>query len=133
MTESDVKAFYQTPWVMASSDGGIGSRHPRGTGTFPRVLGRFVRENKWLGLEEAVRKMSFAPALRLGIRDRGRIRKGFKADLVLFDPDAVIDNATFVQPQVTSGGIKSVFVNGAKVWDGEKITGFLTGSILRRP
>ncbi len=131
MTESDVKAFYQTPWIMVSSDGGIGSRHPRGTGTFPRVLGRFVRENKWLGLEEAVRKMSSAPAARLGIKDRGRIKKGLKADLVLFDANTVVDNATFVSPQLTSGGIKSVFVNGSQVWDGEKITGTLSGNILR--
>ena len=132
MNESDVKAFYQTPWVMVSSDGGIGSQHPRGTGTFPRVLGRFVRENKWLSLEDAVRKMSAMPAERLGIKDRGRIAKGMKADLVLFDPKSVVDNSTFVQPQLTSGGIRAVFVNGSKVWDGEKITGTLSGQILRR-
>lgn len=131
MTESDVKAFYQTPWIMVSSDGGIGSRHPRGTGTFPRVLGRFVRENKWMTLEEAVRKMSAMPADRLGLKDRGRIKKGLKADLVLFDLNAVIDNATFVEPQLTSGGIRAVFVNGTKVWDGEKVTGSLSGQILR--
>jgi N-acyl-D-amino-acid deacylase len=132
MTESDVKTFYQTPWIMVSSDGGIGSRHPRGTGTFPRVLGRFVRENKWMSLEEAIRKMSSMPADRLGLKDRGRIRKGLKADLVLFDANTVIDNATFVQPQVTSAGIRAVFVNGVKVWDGEKVTGATSGSILRR-
>jgi N-acyl-D-amino-acid deacylase len=131
MTESDVKAFYQTPWIMVASDGGIGSRHPRGTGTFPRVLGRFVRENKWLTLEDAVRKMSFAPAQRLGLKDRGRIKKGLKADLVLFDANTVVDNATFVSPQLTSSGIKAVFVNGAKVWDGSKVTGTLSGAILR--
>ena len=132
MTESDVKAFYQTPWIMVSSDGGIGSRHPRGTGTFPRVLGRFVRENKWLSLEEAIRKMSSAPAERLGLKDRGRIKKGLKADLVLFDANTIVDNATFVSPQLISGGIKSVFVNGSKVWDGEKVTGTMSGQILRR-
>ncbi len=132
MNEADVKAFYQTPWVMVSSDGGIGSRHPRGTGTFPRVLGRFVRENKWFTIEEAVRKMSSAPADRLGIKDRGRIKKGLKADLVLFDANTVVDNATFISPQLTSGGIRSVFVNGSKAWDGEKTTGRLSGYILRR-
>lgn len=67
MNEADVKAFYLQPWVMVASDGGIGSRHPRGTGTFTRVLGRFVRENKWFSLEEAVRKMSAMPAARLGL------------------------------------------------------------------
>ena len=131
MTESDVKAFYQTPWVMVSSDGGIGSRHPRGTGTFTRVLARFVRENKWLSLEEAVRKMSAAPAARLGLKDRGMIRKGMKADLVLFDANAVLDRATFTEPQVFSAGIRSVYVNGVQVWDGEKVSGKLPGRILK--
>lgn len=132
MSEDDVRAFYLQPWVMVSSDGGIGSRHPRGTGTFPRVLGRFVRENKWLGLEEAVRKMSAMPAARLGLRHRGLIRKGMKADLVLFDPATVIDRATFAEPQLFSSGVKSVYVNGVKVWDGEKVTNSLPGSVLRR-
>ncbi len=132
MTESDVKNFYQAAWVMVSSDGGIGSRHPRGTGTFPRVLGRFVRENNWLTLEEAVRKMSAMPAARLGLRDRGIIKKGMKADLVLFDPNTVLDKATFVEPQQFSEGIKYVYVNGIEVWDGEKVKGNLSGSILRK-
>ena len=132
MTESDVKAFYQTPWVMVSSDGGIGSRHPRGTGTFTRVLGRFVRENSWLSLEEAVRKMSAAPAARLGLKDRGTIRKGMKADLVLFDPATVVDRATFTEPQVFSSGVRSVFVNGVQVWDGERVSGKMSGRILKK-
>ncbi|MGD9562707.1 MAG: amidohydrolase family protein [Pyrinomonadaceae bacterium] len=131
MNESDVKAFYQQPWVMVSSDGGIGSRHPRGTGTFPRVLGKFVRENKWLSLEDAVRKMSALPAARLGLKDRGLIKKGMKADLVLFDPNTVIDRATFGEPQVFSEGIRMVFVNGTKVWDQGKPSGQLPGRILR--
>lgn len=132
MAESDVKTFYQTPWVMVSSDGGIGSRHPRGTGTFTRVLGRFARENKWLTLEDAVRKMSAMPAARLGLKDRGLIKKGMKADLVLFDPNTVIDNATFTEPQVFSAGIKMVFVNGIKVWDGEKVADAMAGMILKK-
>ena len=131
MTESDVKNFYQTPWVMVSSDGGIGSRHPRGTGTFTRVLARFVRENKWLTLDEAIRKMTSAPATRLGLKDRGLIKKGMKADLVLFDPNAVLDRATFTEPQLISAGVRSVYVNGVRVWDGEKVTGKMAGSILR--
>ena len=132
MTESDVKAFYQTPWVMVSSDGGIGSRHPRGTGTFTRVLGRFVRENKWMSLEEAIRKMTSAPATRLGLKDRGLIKKGMKADLVLFDPNTVLDRATFTEPQVFSTGVKSVYVNGVQVWDGDKVTGQMAGQILKK-
>lgn len=131
MTEEDVKAFYQTPWIMVSSDGGIGSRHPRGTGTFPRVLGRFVRENSWLTLEEAIRKMSAFPAKRLGINNRGMIKKGMKADLVLFDPKTILDRATFVEPQLFSDGIRAVFVNGTRVWDGNEATRALPGAILK--
>lgn len=132
MNEADVKAFYQQPWVMVSSDGGIGSRHPRGTGTFTRVLGRFVRENSWLTLEEAVRKMSAFPAQRLRLKDRGLIKAGRRADLVLFDKDKVIDRATFGEPQNLSEGIETVFVNGVKVWESGKVTGNLPGMILRR-
>ena len=132
MNEADVKAFYTRPWVMVSSDGGIGSRHPRGTGTFTRVLGKFVRENKWLTLEEAVRKMTAMPAERLGLKDRGLIKRGMMADLVLFDANAATDNATFAEPQKLSTGVKSVFVNGLKVWDGEKSTGATAGMVLKR-
>ncbi|CAN5360697.1 D-aminoacylase [soil metagenome] len=132
MNEADVKAFYTQPWVMVSSDGGIGSRHPRGTGTFTRVLGRFVRENKWFSLEEAVRKMTLMPAARLRIKDRGLIKKGMRADLVLFDADRVVDKATFSAPQTFSEGIQTVFVNGVTVWDKGKITNALPGAILRR-
>ncbi len=132
MTESDIKTFYQAPWVMVSSDGGIGSRHPRGSGTFPRVLGRFVREEKWLGLEAAIQKMSAMPAARLGLKDRGTVRKGMKADLVLFDANTVIDKATFTEPQLLSEGIRSVFVNGITVWQDSQPTGSLPGTILKR-
>ncbi len=132
MNENDVKAFYQRPWVMVSSDGGIGGRHPRGTGTFPKVLGSFVREQNWFSLEEAVRKMSAMPAKRLGLKDRGLIKKGYKADIVLFDKDKVIDRNTFLQPQILSEGIETVFVNGKKVWENGKVTGNLSGEILRR-
>ncbi len=132
MNEDDVKAFYTRPWVMVSSDGGIGSRHPRGTGTFTRVLGKFVRENKWFSVEEAVRKMSAMPAARLGLKDRGLIKKGMMADIVLFDANSVIDRATFGEPQTFSTGIKSVFVRGINVWNDGKISGLTPGVILRR-
>ncbi len=132
MNEADVKAFYMQPWVMVSSDGGIGSRHPRGTGTFTRVFGRMARENKWFSLEEAVRKMSAMPAARLGLKDRGLIKKGMKADLVLLDAATVIDRATFAEPQLFSDGIKTVFVNGVRVWDGGKVTSNFPGQILIR-
>ena len=88
MVEEDIRAFYQQPWVMVASDGGIGLRHPRSAGTFPRVLGRYVREQHWLTLPEAIRKMTSAPADRLTRNDRGPIAAGKIADLVLFDPAA---------------------------------------------
>lgn len=132
MNEADVKNFYQQPWTMVSSDGGIGSRHPRGTGTFTRVLGRFVRENNWFPIEEAIRKMSAFPAQRLGLKDRGLIKKGMKADLVLFDKEKVSDRATFSEPQNLSEGIEIVFVNGVKVWENGEVTRNLPGMILRR-
>jgi len=89
-----------------------------------------VRENKWLSLEAAVKKMSAMPAARLGLKDRGLIKKGMRADLVLFDANSVIDRATFAEPQNFSVGIRSVFVNGMRVWDGDKVTGAMPGELL---
>jgi N-acyl-D-amino-acid deacylase len=132
MKESDIKTFYTQGWVMVSSDGGIGGRHPRGAGTFPRVLGRFVRDRHWLTLEEAVRKMTSMPAARLGIADRGMIRRGMKADLVIFDPKQVIDRSTFKEPQVLSTGIERVYVNGEPVWERGSSTGRLPGVVIRK-
>jgi N-acyl-D-amino-acid deacylase len=130
MVEPDIKAFYQQPWVMVASDGGIGSRHPRGAGTFPRVLGLYVREKKWLTLPEAVRKMTRLPAQRLGWKDRGTLREGAFADLVLFNPDTVIDRSTFQKPFELPTGIEKVFTNGVLVWDAGKATGARPGRVL---
>ena len=130
MIEIDIKAFYQQPWVMVASDGGIGSFHPRGAGTFPRVLGLYVREKHWLTLPEAVRKMTSLPAQRLGWKDRGVIREGAFADLVLFDPQTVIDRSTFAKPFELPAGIEKVFVNGEVVWDAGKPTGARPGRVL---
>lgn len=130
MIESDIKAFYQQPWVMVASDGGIGSRHPRGAGTYPRVLGLYVREKHWLTLPEAIRKMTSLPARRLGWKDRGVIREGAFADLVLFDPETVIDRSTFAKPFELPAGIEKVFVNGELVWDAGKPTGARPGRVL---
>jgi N-acyl-D-amino-acid deacylase len=115
MIEEDLRTFYRQPWVMVASDGGIGMSHPRGAGTFPRVLGRFVREAQWLTLQEAIRKMTSLPASRLGLKDRGIIRAGMKADLVLFDPATIGDLSTFEQPSLRARGIQMVFVNGVPV------------------
>jgi N-acyl-D-amino-acid deacylase len=132
MIESDIKAFYRQPWVMVASDGGIGSAHPRGAGTFPRVLGRLVRENNWLTLPEAIRKMTSLPAHRLNWPDRGSLREGAYADLVLFDPSTVIDHSTFANPQVLSTGVEKVFVNGVVVWSNNQPTGATPGQVLTR-
>lgn len=133
MVESDIKAFYQQPWVMVASDGGIGSRHPRGAGTFPRVLGVYVREKHWLTLPEAIRKMTSLPAKRVGWKDRGIVREGAFADLVLFNPDSVIDRATFSRPFALPTGIEKVFVNGTLVWSSDKPTGARPGQVLGLP
>src|SRR5205823_23541 len=131
MKEEDIRVFYQQAWTMVSSDGGIGSRHPRGAGTYPRVLGRFVREQHWLSLTQAIRKMTSLPAWRLGLKDRGLIKPGNKADLVLFDPSTVLDRSTFQQPQLISDGVKTVFVNGVAVWQDGKVTDNRPGRAIR--
>lgn len=132
MTEADLRTFYRQPWVMVASDGGIANNHPRGAGTFPRVLGQLVREQRWMTLPEAVHKMSGMPAARLGLRDRGTVKPGMKADLVLFDAATVIDRATFEQPRALSTGIQRVWVNGALVWTGTAVTEARPGRVLSR-
>jgi len=131
MKTEDVEVFYRQPWVMVASDGGIDAAHPRGAGTFPRVLGRFVRDRHLFTLEEAVRKMTSLPARRMRLADRGRVAPGMKADLVLFNPQTVIDRSTFEDPGKLSEGIELVVVNGEPVWSGGKATGARPGRVLR--
>ena len=131
MIDADIERLYRQPWAMVGSDGGIGMRHPRATGTFPRVLGRFVRERHWLSLEEAVRKMTSLPAARLKLADRGVVLRGMKADLVLFDPRTVADRSTFDDPGALSEGIEQVYVNGVLVWRHGAPTGARPGRILK--
>ena len=138
MDESDVERIMQHPATTIGSDGGIsvfgqGVPHPREYGTFPRVLGRYVRERGLMTLEEAVRKMSGATAKRLGFFDRGLLREGFMADVVVFDPERVIDRATFSRPHQYAEGIEYVVVNGVMVVDGGKHTGARPGRILYGP
>ena len=130
MVDDDMKAFYERPWVMVASDGGIGVRHPRGAGTFPRVLGKYVREDRWLTLPEAIRKMTSAPADRLKLAGRGRIAAGAVADLVLFNPKTVIDRSTFSDPGILATGIEKVWVGGELVWDGAKVLDARPGQVL---
>jgi N-acyl-D-aspartate/D-glutamate deacylase len=132
MIESDLKTFYQQPWVMVASDGGIANNHPRGAGTFPRVLGLYVREKGWMTLPEAIRKMTSMPAARLGLKDRGTLKEGMKADLVLFDPATVIDRSTFEQPRALATGIAKVWVNGGLVWNGSAAGPERPGRVLTK-
>ena len=132
MIEKDIEVFYRQPWVMVASDGGIGMKHPRGAGTFPRVLGRYVREKKWLNLQEAIRKMTSFPAARAGLKDRGILEVGKKADIVIFDAAKVLDQATFAKPFVEPSGITHVFVNGEQVVKDGKVTGITSGQTLKK-
>ena len=133
MNESDVAALTKWPFANICSDGMSTGGHPRGFGAFPRVLGRYVREQKVVSLEEAVRKMTSLAAENVGIRERGMIKPGYFADLVLFDPSAVIDRSTTAAPMVPSEGIRTVIVNGQVVFRNGKPTETYTGRVLRRP
>ena len=131
--EEHVQLFMRHPAHTAGSDGIlVGSRpHPRGWGTMPRYLAHYVRELGVLGLEEAIRHMTAAPAQRLGLWDRGLVRPGMVADLVAFDPDRIRDTATYEEPRRAPEGIPHVWVAGeATVRDGER-TGSLPGRALR--
>ena len=136
-----VQALAQ-PFTHIGSDGSalaagmrtpMGKPHPRSFGTYPRVLAKYVREEGLLTLEEAIRKMSSAPANRLGLSDRGVLRPGMKADMVLFDPDTVQDEATFEEPERYPTGIPWVFVNGVAIIAEGEPTGELPGQVLRGP
>ncbi len=134
----DVDRIMQHPATAIGSDGpvgvfGEGAPHPRQYGTFARVLGLYVRERKILSLEDAIRKMSSQSARRLGIHDRGLITKGYFADIAIFDPDEIIDKATFENPHQYAIGTKFVLVNGAVVVENGQHTGARPGRILHGP
>jgi N-acyl-D-amino-acid deacylase len=132
MHPDDVAALIAWPHSNICTDGSLTDLHPRGAGAFPRVLGRYVREQGLMSLEEAVRKMTSLAAASMGFADRGLIRPGAAADLVLFDPDAVIDNATPQNPSALSGGIAKVWVNGVLVYADGQETGARPGRFLAR-
>jgi N-acyl-D-amino-acid deacylase len=141
-SEPDMQLVMKQPWTSIGSDGSAVSvdgptgrthPHPRYYGTFPRVLGRYVRELKVLTLPEAVKKMTSMNADKIGIRDRGRLREGLWADLAIFDADRVIDRATFENPQQYPVGIRYVIVNGTVTVDNERHTGALAGRVLYGP
>ena len=132
--EENVRAIMRHPAHLVGSDGLLtGSRpHPRAWGTFPRYLGHYVREEGWLTLEDCVAKMTGRAARRLGLTDRGRIAPGLAADLVLFDPDTVLDLATFDEPRTAPAGIPHVLVNGEFVIDDGRRTEARPGRAIRR-
>ncbi len=140
MSDENVEAKLKQPWMKFGTDAGgadpeapSGLVHPRSYGTMTQILGHYVRERKALGLEDAVRKMTSATALRLGILDRGLLKPGMKADLVLFDPETVGSPATYENPHQLSTGITAVYVNGVAVWKDGKHTGEKPGEIVRGP
>lgn len=133
MIDPDIDALITWPYSAICSDGSLTSLHPRGRGAFPKVLRVYVREKKLLTLEEAVRKMTGLAAANVGIADRGVIRPGAFADLVLFDPATVADRSTWQDPTLLATGIDEVWVNGAPVWLAGKPTGATPGRGIRRP
>ena len=142
MSEDDVATGLRSPLVTIGTDSSAlrsegllarGSPHPRSYGTFPRVLGKYVREEKVLSLQDAVHRMTGAAAAQMGLRDRGQIRTQFFADLVVFNPATVKDNATYEQPHQYSTGIEHVIVNGVHVLDPKGLTGARPGRALYGP
>jgi dihydroorotase/N-acyl-D-amino-acid deacylase len=140
MSEPDVALALEQPWVSVDNDSqgtapdGILGRehpHPRAYGTFPRILRKYVREEKKLRLEDAIRKFSSLPAARLRLADRGVLKKGMWADIVVFDPATIRDLATFEKPNQLSEGMQYVLVNGVPVIDGGKMTNALPGRVVR--
>jgi len=140
MSEENVRKNMQQPWIKFGTDaGGInpdsaeGLAHPRAYGSYPRILGKYVRKEGMLAIEEAIRKMTSAVATRLSIKDRGLLREGMYADVVVFDPETIIDRATYQEPHQPSRGVEHVFVNGKAVVRGSEPTGAGPGRIVYGP
>jgi N-acyl-D-amino-acid deacylase len=142
MSEDDIRAAIRHPLVSMCTDSGASAtdgifskkrNHPRGWGTTARILGRYVRQEKLIPLEEAVRKMTSLPATRMKLHDRGLVKAGYFADVVAFDPETVIDRSTYAHPWAYSAGIPYVAVNGELVVDGGAITAARPGRVLRGP
>jgi len=140
MSEENVKLNLAQPWIKFGTDaGGVdpdsarGLTHPRAYGNFPRIMGKYVRDEKVMPLEEAVRKATSAVATRLSIPDRGLLREGFFADITVFDPATIGDRSTFEQPHQPSVGVKMVFVNGTMVVRDGRHTNAKPGRVLRGP
>lgn len=140
MSEENIRLQLKQPWMKFGTDAGSedpataqGMTHPRTYGNFPRLFGRYVREQKVIPLEDAVRKASSAVATRLNISDRGVLKAGLKADVIVFDPNTIIDNATFEKPHQLSTGVRDMFVNGVAVLRNGQHTGAKPGVVVRGP
>ena len=140
MDEANVALQLQQPWIKIGTDASgfdpdsaTAMVHPRSYGTYPRILGKYVRDEGVVTLEDAIRKMTSAVATRLSIQDRGLLRAGMYADVVVFDPATVGDRATFEDPHQLSVGVEEVFVNGVAVLRGAEHTGAKPGRIVRGP
>lgn len=132
MSEDDLSKFIADPHIIFCSDGNLHGTHPRGAGSFPRVLGVFVREKHVISLPVAIHKMTMQAAQRFGFPDRGQIKKGMKADITIFDPATVLDHATTRDPQAKPTGIPMVFVNGKMVLKNGEPTGVHSGVAIRK-
>ncbi|HEX2446017.1 MAG TPA: D-aminoacylase [Vicinamibacterales bacterium] len=137
MSEEDIERIMRQSWTMTSSDGaltlpGAGRPHPRGNGAFARKLARYVRDRRTISLDFAIRSMTSLPATVFGMKDRGLLRKGASADVVIFDPAAMQDRATYTDPHQLATGMDFVLVNGQVVVDQGRLTGALPGRVLRR-
>jgi len=137
MNEKDVEYFIQYPYNMIGADGGVsngrGMPHPRTYGTNARVLALYVREQKIISLEEAIRRMTSLAAQKFQLKDRGMIKEGMAADIVVFDEARVKDNATYEQPHQFSSGFHFVIVNGQVVINEGKHNGIKSGIVLKGP
>jgi N-acyl-D-amino-acid deacylase len=139
ISEENIAEQLRQPWISIGTDAGgldpvwaaeLGPTHPRSYGSYPRILGRYVREQRVIELEDAVRKMSSAVATRVGLRDRGLLRPGYYADVVVFDPAEIYDLATFAEPHRLSRGVSEVWINGVRVLKQGRHTGATPGKVL---
>ncbi|MGZ8307635.1 MAG: N-acyl-D-amino-acid deacylase family protein, partial [Allosphingosinicella sp.] len=142
MSEDNVRREVALPWMSFGSDASAqapegvflkSSTHPRAYGNFARILGKYVRDEKVVSLQDAIRRMTSYPAGNLGLRDRGALKPGHFADLAIFDPATIRDNATFPRPQQYSTGMRHVFVNGVQVLKDGEHTGATPGRFVRGP
>ncbi len=142
MSEDNVRRKLAKPWVSFGSDAGAPATegvflntnpHPRAYGNFSRILGKYVRDEEIITMQEAIRRMTSLPAYNIGIADRGQLREGYYADVVVFDPEKIADQATFEEPHQYATGVWHVFVNGEQVLKNGRHTGATPGRVVRGP